>query len=573
MKKIISIITAALIAVLSFISAFSAMALEDSTAFSRNGYYIKDYDVNIDVQENNSLLVTENITANFTKPKHGIIRYIPIKNNVKRADGTSSTVRAKIRNLSVNNKNSVSIENSDYVIKIGDEDVTLEGEQSYTISYTYVMGQDAANGYDELYYNIIGDGWDTNIQNVTFKITMPKEFDSQKLGFSSGKYGTAGTNQIHYTVNENTISGRLENGLKNNEALTVRLELEEGYFTFDYTVYYLSLASMVAIPLIVLLIVFILWLKYGRDKKIVEIVEFYPPENMNSLEVKLWHNGMVTSKDTVSLLIELANEGYIKIHELGKNERPKYLGEIVIEKVKHYDGTDFCKRIFYNGLFKKYDKVRLSDLNEKFYVHADSIVSKLMTKDRLALIFDMKSLKMRLVGWISSILSLVLSILIFTTFIGGKLKFLCLAAGILISAAAFVFSFFIRRRTENSHLMLQKIEGFKLFLETAEKEKLETLVEDNPQYFYDILPYAYALGVSDKWTKKFESITMRPPEWYDSPAYSHYAMIHFINHSMNSAVSSMTSAPQTSSSGGSGFSGGGGGFSGGGSGGGGGGSW
>lgn len=121
--------------------------------------------------------------------------------------------------------------------------------------------------------------------------------------------------------------------------------------------------------------------------------------------------------------------------------------------------------------------------------------------------------------------------------------------------------------------MLQKIEGFKLFLETAEKEKLETLVEDNPQYFYDILPYAYALGVSDKWTKKFESITMRPPEWYDSPAYSHYAMIHFINHSMNSAVSSMTSAPQTSSSGGSGFSGGGGGFSGGGSGGGGGGSW
>ena len=41
------------------------------------------------------------------------------------------------------------------------------------------------------------------------------------------------------------------------------------------------------------------------------------------------------------------------------------------------------------------------------------------------------------------------------------------------------------------------------FIETAEKQKLESMVMDNPTYFYDILPFTYALGVSDKWIEKF----------------------------------------------------------------------
>ncbi len=113
--------------------------------------------------------------------------------------------------------------------------------------------------------------------------------------------------------------------------------------------------------------------------------------------------------------------------------------------------------------------------------------------------------------------------------------------------------------------------GFKKFLETAEKEKLEMLVEENPEYYYDILPYAYVLGVSDKWTKNFESIALEPPQWYGGTVFDRMIFWHFMNSTYNSAAASMTSAPQSSSGGN--FSGGGGGFAGGGSGGGGGGSW
>ena len=91
---------------------------------------------------------------------------------------------------------------------------------------------------------------------------------------------------------------------------------------------------------------------------------------------------------------------------------------------------------------------------------------------------------------------------------------------------------------------------------------------ENPNYFYDILPYTYVLGVSDKWIKKFETITMQAPNWYiGTRPFSVVTFGTFMNTAMTSANTAMSSSP-SSSSGSSG-----GGSSGGGSGGGGGGSW
>ena len=96
------------------------------------------------------------------------------------------------------------------------------------------------------------------------------------------------------------------------------------------------------------------------------------------------------------------------------------------------------------------------------------------------------------------------------------------------------------------------------------------MVNENPTYFFDILPYTYVLGVSKKWIKKFESISLKAPNWYDNDGTFNYVMFNsFMNNTMRSATTAMSSSP--SSSGGGGSSGGG--FSGGGSGGGGGGSW
>ena len=46
------------------------------------------------------------------------------------------------------------------------------------------------------------------------------------------------------------------------------------------------------------------------------------------------------------------------------------------------------------------------------------------------------------------------------------------------------------------------------YLNTAEKNPLNKLVEDDPNYFYNILPYTYVLNISKKWIDTFEKKNM-----------------------------------------------------------------
>ena len=81
-----------LITFILFISMFFIL----NTAYAANGYTIDKYDVDIKINEDNSLYITENIVANFTGlNKHGIIRNIPVSNTIKRLDGIEYKKRVK----------------------------------------------------------------------------------------------------------------------------------------------------------------------------------------------------------------------------------------------------------------------------------------------------------------------------------------------------------------------------------------------------------------------------------------------------------------------------------------------
>lgn len=128
-----------------------------SSQFSYYDYVIDNYDVDIIVNENNTLDITETITAYFNVSKHGIFRTIPLKNTVTRLDGTTSKNRTQVTNLSVNNEYTKTKENGNLKIQIGSENHTFTGKQTYVIKYTYNLGKDPMKDYDELYFNIIGN--------------------------------------------------------------------------------------------------------------------------------------------------------------------------------------------------------------------------------------------------------------------------------------------------------------------------------------------------------------------------------------------------------------------------------
>ena len=617
--------TKKIIGVILFILSFILISFLPNNSYAVTDYVINSYDINVKVNENNTFDITETITANFYTRKHGIIRTIPLKNTIERLDGSTSTNRVKITNLQVNNDYSKSNSNGNLAIKIGNQDTYVTGLQKYVIKYTYDIGADQVKDADEFYYNLIGTEWDTRISNVSFSITMPKEFDASSLGFSSGRYGYTDSDSVSYSVNGNTISGIYTDTLPAGNGLTVRLTLPDNYFVGarnNNTDYYI----IIGISLVIVFIAFILWLLFGKDKPVIETVEFYPPEGYNSAELAFLYKGETDDKAIVSLLIYLASKGYLSIKETENKALFASTKDFTIYKLKEYDGTNEIEKLFFDGLFRTRSSVTSSDLTNRFYITVNRIKKLLNKKENKTKIFDKKSLQLR--GFIIPMMliifilitvkpfydtgmlselpvalifpgigfSLMISILtssspksakIFIIFwgllFGGIPLFMILPIifstsisaityfiGILCIIVLYIFRKIILKRTPFGLEILGKIKGFKRFLETAEKDQLEAMVEKEPEYFYNILPYTYALDVSDKWVEQFENIAVEPPSWYYSnTAFSVHSFGIFMNSTMTRVNTSMTSRPSSSGSGGSS----GGGFSGGGSGGGGGSSW
>ena len=319
---------------------------------STSEYTIQSYNINMIVNEDNTFDITENITAYFNVVKHGIYRKIPLKNSITRTDGTKSNNRVKITDISVSENYTTSNENGYKVIKIGNANQTLTGKHTYTIKYKYNIGKDPLKNADELYFNLIGDQWDTSISNVSFTITMPKSFDKSLLGFSSGNVGSTNSSNVTYSVDGNTITGNTINILSAGQALTVRLTLPEDYFVGASSNIDMFSIFVIILCVIFVLIADILWAKYGKDEQVVETVEFYPPEGYNSAEVGFLYNGSADTKGIISLLIYLANQGYLKIEEIEEKGLFSKSKGFRITKIKDYTGDNECERIFFDGLFK-----------------------------------------------------------------------------------------------------------------------------------------------------------------------------------------------------------------------------
>lgn len=108
----------------------TSLTPSENDQYSSYDYVIDKYDVNIIVNENNTLDITETITAYFNTYKHGIIRSIPLKNKITRLDGTTSINHAQITNLNVNNKYVTYKEKGVYKIKIGSTNNSFKGEKN-----------------------------------------------------------------------------------------------------------------------------------------------------------------------------------------------------------------------------------------------------------------------------------------------------------------------------------------------------------------------------------------------------------------------------------------------------------
>jgi len=604
-----------------------------SAQADEGGFTITRYGVVIDARRDNTYDVTETITVSFSQERYGIYRDIPLRFGDNRAAVTGVSthghpvviekrpdrIRLKIGdpNRAVTGEQVYSIR---YTLNLGrgqsdSEDVVYinligaywdapieEAEFSVRLPAAPEPGQAAL---------VRGKEGSASSAHILWQIG-----DDFRTGF----------------VEDSVLTGRITRPLNRYEGVTLRVAYPEGTFSGDsnaadpirWTVFILSALTVgggIA-----------LWLLLGRDRTLSPVVAPLAPDGMTPAQAGYIIDEKVDGIDLASMFVYWASHGHMDITETGRKgfrlTKRSDLDEAHPEEERA--AFDALWRLG-SG-----DSVESGDLVNAYYVAAAAFREKTAArfqtgKQRL---IDPKSRAasgvialMGLLGfwtlgflwaWMtaeSSASAVFIGFVLCVPYLlyaagwhwlgrywrrnGPAIRALSVAVMLLAtvlllmmvnyltgailtpferntlmftSLAAVALRPLVRRRTPWGHAMLERVLGLRRFILAARRERIEALFDENPEYFYDVLPYAMALGLTHKWAWHFEGLLRRAPEWYHAARVGAFAPGRFassLTRTTGAVQSAATSRPSSGGSGG--YSGGG--SVGGGGGGGGGGSW
>ena len=615
--------------------------LGNLSASYAQGERILSFDSRIAIQPDASLMVSETIRvrAEGREIKRGIYRDFPqlyrgrwglvqrTGFDVTRAvrDGQPETFRVERR------------ENGQRVY-LGKADVLLKtGEYTYELSYRTDRQLGFFADHDELYWNVTGNGWSFPIDRATATVALP--LGAAVLGQEAytGPAGSKGREYRSMVTDTGTVEFATTRGLMPQEGLTVVVSWPKGLVNAptsqqereDLIRDNFGIALAVAGLVMVLGYYVLIWLLVGMDPAPGTIIPLYgPPKGFSPAAVRYLVRMGFDHKAFAANLIDLAVKGVITIEQQGHDyfvrrksltslrllpDESQLLGKLVgscsllrLEQRNHVTIAAAVKAL----------KTSLSVALEKIYFVRNfrywlpgllfSLVplgvSLFGGQTKPEAVFMLVWLSFWTIGvtvllsqcygqwrshhWVQAVFTTLFA----TPFLAGE----CFGLWVLTQAtstwvpALFVsgavmngiFYHLLKAPTSAGRKILDEIDGFRMYLAVAEKDRLNLLnpPAKTPELFETFLPYALALGVEQKWAEQFEEVLAQAgqggqaysPSWYRGAAWSTVGAAGFassLGSSMSSAIASSSTAPGSSSGGG------GGGSSGGGGGGGGGGGW
>ena len=592
------------------------------------------FNVDVKVHQNNSYDFTETVGTVFNTEGHGIYRNVPIE-----FDGIKERVDS---GWCSTDELTTYEENGFYIMQMGSADSYISGEHEFCYGYKITFRDDRDDSGDYMYIDVLPTDWQTPIGSADIHIEMPQAIDPEKVTVYMGKYGAENSDTLDsWEITEGKNIDIHAEDLEKGVGITILARMPEGYWVGVEDGQGAKTMSM-GIPAVLAVLLGLLWARFGRRQHIVETIEFRPPDGITPAEIGLIIDGVLDKKDMVSMFVYFAQKGYMTIEEVGKKK-------FMFTKIKDIDPDEKqFAQVLFNGLFMDGDVVHTSNMSEDFayeyrtacnlledeygnitplsttllqrlsgialYIFAVAIPvmgAGYMLRGELYIFAAMltaviaiflmgrirKSYKLRMSGkksgskayrmilWAINAAALLAT----AVAVGSAFESVILGAVYFLGfGACEVFNVYCGRISEKAADIMGRVLGLRTFIQTAEVDRIEALAEDDPEYFYSVLPYAYVMGLTNKWIKKFENINVTPPEWYSTyDAFGPDVMIFHMGDSMGSMTSAVTTSvadflPESiftgSDSGGGwsdggGFSGGGGGFSGGGGGGGGGGFW
>lgn len=516
----------------------------------------------IDVKKNRTANVEEKINLYIIDKTDEFEKNIDKKYFAYRKDGSKIYIDSKLKNISSKKLLKTNSSNNKETIKL-----KLDGKkdtiETINLKYSYNLGKDKSKDYDEFYYNIVNS--DSVASNVNFEITLPEDAKINNIDFAiDDKYNLL-KDDVTYSIEDNVITGYLNVMLNENQKFTIRVEFPNNYFinvsdNFNYLKFLYLL-----FPLITLVIIFMYWWKYARNNKFKQEVTNVIPNNYDPVEISYLYKGFSEENDLIIDLIFLANKGYLSIEENEDGYKLDSQNTFKFIKNKDYDGNNAVQKLLFEGIFKESDIVELKDIEygysskiidtkkmidnkenklKLFNVEINKIKKiflvllsicvlvlniepvKQLTNSYLLIpvlaflmalgiaimsIFDTKGTSKKIFGFI---LFFAIAFISVYTLIGQtKLVIIYLLQLILIFVTIFLYKK-IPIRTLYGNKNLAEINAFKIGLLSMSPKEIEEKQKENSNYFYDMIPYTFALGITDEWVIKGKSIVKNAPYWH-----------------------------------------------------------
>jgi uncharacterized membrane protein YgcG len=542
---------------------------------------IIDFQADILVRADAVIEVTETIRvrAEGQQIRRGIYRDFPTR--YKDSDGNSFVVnftpKSVLRDARVEGMR-VESRGNGVRTYFGHADVLLPpGEYSYTFQYEVERVLGFFEEHDQLYWNVTGLGWAFPVERAvaTVHFDFPVDAADMAVIAYTGRYGVRGDAYRATTAN-GEARVVTTSALPAGSGLTIVVDWPKGLVTEpdDVQKFIWLLRDnrdllIAAAGLLLLLSYYVpVWHHFGRDPvRGVLFTRYEPPAGFSPASLRYIGRMGYDGKAFTAAVMNLAVKGYLDIRNDG--------GSYTLSKKPARDNPPALangEAELLQALFASGDEIELDDKNHAEFSAARDAHKTSLQRDYRNRFFKVNAL----LNLPASLIFIATIVLAFAVADRGN-PFVLLILGVMGAVMA-LFAWLLKRPTGIGRRVLDETDGFREYLEIAEKDELNLRnpPEKTPALFEQFLPFALALGVEQAWAEKFSALfaslqreqgAAYQPAWYHGAwnSLDTIGSTRSLGKGLGSAISSSMTAPGSSSgSGGGGFSGGGGGGGGGG---------
>ena len=532
------------------VQLLSDVSVISDTTGNNTNYYIDKIDIKMSVDRANKVSVDETLHVDFKKPLKYIERRIFVNNKV---DGYTNQI-AELEVESTSEKSSIRLRNGYEEITLGKSDGTRYTDiTEINTKYVRNIGEDTTGGKDIFYTYIVDPTLDVVKKNISFEIEFPELTGKEKIRFVNGNKEI----EVDYKIVGNKIVGSVEK-LESKDNLAILVDLEEGYFNKAKSNYDFTLQLMMFGPTLLLFAGLVITFLLLRKKKVNDKVGVSDLLNISPLRIGYIKKSRILTKDISALVFELAINGYLKIAKKGKS--------FELVKLKNYDGRSGTQSMLFEDIFRDSKRVTEEDLYNNSYESLRTIKKYLKSDDkhtennyfnkysyillfailalfiivyRATVVFDSLGV---LLGTAISVISFgILILILYSNYntlektlasicvliflsIGAYFFVVPAVANHIVYTIAFVIGLVdiiillaiymnLPKRSFYADKKLIKINRFESLLRDNTVKQIEKTLKVEGLYFR-LLPYVYALDLTDEWTNKVSAEGL--PKWLES---------------------------------------------------------